>query len=315
MKIKLPIVLLFSCIQLHMYACSCMVSRPDIKTFITTSTVFIGTVANINKVNANEMEITFKVKEIFKGLAEGVGTAKLRTRPGGGDCGLNVVVGQEWVIWAYFYNGVLFSSICTNSKLITDGRDDISILRSFKQKKGNRWYLKDKLVATGILVNDMPGGEWQFYKNEKLQDSGAFKQGKKEGKWVFYTITDTYTFKNRSAVYESDHLTSFKDYDSNGHLSRAVINIDTGTIDRRIVYWKSGRVREHEVYKDGKSYTERYYHENGQLALYRKSSIGPTGDSMEELELYEENGDKLDDKKYFIIFDDKENKFTFKEKN
>lgn len=112
-------------------ACSCGFPR-DMSTeeqvaasFNSSSAVFSGKVISFESTWSGKMKATFEVETIWKG--EIGKKVKVTTGRGGGDCGFEFKVGEEYLVYAYGEDD-LSANICSRTKGLNRADDDISFL-------------------------------------------------------------------------------------------------------------------------------------------------------------------------------------------
>lgn len=103
-------------------ACSCAIFPPKDE-FKRMSAVFRGEVVAVDANN----EITFSVRESFKGADQKLATVRGQRIS---DCGVEVAVGQEFLVWAYHdSDGRLTTNICTRTRPALNMPGDLLLLR------------------------------------------------------------------------------------------------------------------------------------------------------------------------------------------
>ena len=138
--IILGLLLSFLLPQQRAYACSCVPPGPPEMALQEATAVFSGKVTDrqigqrlhfafrypfIHLYQAGA-KFTFAVSEIWKGAP--YETIIINTGTGGGDCGLGLRTGEEYLIYAYGEQNALGSNICTRTRPLANASEDIAIL-------------------------------------------------------------------------------------------------------------------------------------------------------------------------------------------
>jgi hypothetical protein len=130
----------------NVQACDC-VQKPDsvIENLDAMDAVFIGTVESISITSAEESQsyfidnkIRIRLHEVFrKPRTSGKYLTVYTGSVGGGDCGYPFIRGRIYLIFASRIKGArLYTSICTNTKLLSDaGRDVQEIRKEIKRRR------------------------------------------------------------------------------------------------------------------------------------------------------------------------------------
>ncbi len=269
-----------------------------------------------NEARNKQVQIAFKIDEIFKG--EGLEkTLKIYTRQYG--CGLPVKENEEWIIWAYNNSdGSISTNACTRSKR-KDKIDEIE-LKTLQYLKTNpsttEWSNeKGQKVATGKMENNQPIGHWRYYYYDGAMESqGGYVNGKKDGKWFSYLnpssiIESLYEDKVIPKDSVPDQALFINSVSEIGHFKEGLrhgefVDYAYFSVDKphRIRNYKHGRKEGLEIsyhsnglisyvynYKDGKlDGPVRTYHPNGQLKMIGQySDYKPIG----EFKLFNEDGE------------------------
>jgi len=131
MKTTLALVALFVVLSLaYASACSCTYPLPPWEALGQAGSVFIGRVTGIagGGMGAQDVRVTFDVSQVFKGIKPT--TITVSTEGNSATCGYGFEVGGEYIVYASDYNsdGVLSTSICTRTKLLSLAQEDLAEL-------------------------------------------------------------------------------------------------------------------------------------------------------------------------------------------
>ena len=239
MKNIIPILLFLS---FHLpnsaYSCLCEKSYDTVNIDVYLNlyqAIFIGelvSVFNVKKDGEWVYDAELKIEKSFKGT-KGKTIILHQLRTGGGmSCDLVLDIGRKYLIYAFEdYKGRLTTDYCSRTKPYYDKKakrniekqlknfekgikpdlftpdaewakaelqafyggknppnseeliNEIAILESFKTIK-SQYYLNGYLLAEGEVKNGKPDGKWIFYDEEgKILSEGYFVKGKKVGIW------------------------------------------------------------------------------------------------------------------------------------
>jgi len=115
-------------------ACSCLSSGPPCQSLFQVDAVFVGTVRSISPidVSTNSPPYTRHMRVVSLTMERAVrgvqGTmAEVLTGNGGGDCGYEFKVGEQYVVYAYRASGDsrLQTGICSRTKRAADAAEDL----------------------------------------------------------------------------------------------------------------------------------------------------------------------------------------------
>ena len=110
-------------------ACSCARPQPVPHAVDDATRVFVGSVTDIEDVDAFHQRVTFRVTEHFKGSA--VESVELVTAKSSVMCGYPFVEDGSYVVYAHGKEGGLGASACSRTTLAIQG-SDLEALRSGK---------------------------------------------------------------------------------------------------------------------------------------------------------------------------------------
>lgn len=278
-------------------ACSCMPHAPlTIKDFNETSTIFIGKVKSITAVKKSDgddqNEITFELQTIFKGLPAQK-EVKVYTNLSSAACGLYVQKGQNWLLYAHVFKGVLSTNRCSRSNNLAFAKaNELELLKSFSNHpKQKTWMVNGVKRGEGLLINNLPTGKWRyFYADGSLAEEGNYTKGELDGRWTKYV--DVVGWENRlknSNRMEKDTklnredflnrietITNYKmgkvhgefiEYDVlSSKITRLITYVNDQEEGLSINYYTSGLIETLENFKKGElDGISRAYYPNGQL--------------------------------------------------
>lgn len=201
-------------------ACTCTRPLPACMAYQETPVVFAGLVKSIDeqKVEINQfgkMETVrigltahFLVEEPFKGI--NVSEVDVVTGGGGGDCGVNFIVGERYLVYAYKSQGdalsssisrtviggnpstkigALSTSICSRTNLLSRAQDEIELLRAliagkpqtrifgsvveYVQRLGTYEYNMDRIGPLEGLIVKAEGPQGKY--DTKTDSQGGFR--------------------------------------------------------------------------------------------------------------------------------------------
>ena len=110
-------------------ACSCIPPQPVPDAVEDATRVFVGEVADIDRIDAFHRRVTFQVTEHFKGSP--VETLELVTASDGVMCGYLFNEGSTYVVYAHGEEGDLGTGSCSRTTLAIEG-SDLEVLRAGK---------------------------------------------------------------------------------------------------------------------------------------------------------------------------------------
>jgi len=299
-------------------ACSCMPHRPlSIKDFNETSTIFIGKVKNVTAVKQpdgyDQNEITFELQTIFKGLPAQK-EVKIYTNSSSAACGLYVQKGQNWLLYAHVFKGVLSTNMCSrSSNLAFTKTGELELLKSFiNRPKQKIWMVNGIKRGEGLLLNNLPTGKWRYYNADgSLDEEGNYTKGELDGRWTKYvdvSILDN-RLKNNNRMLKGTKLKkedfqnriesvsnykmgknhgAFIDYDVlSSKMTRFITYVDDQQEGLCINYYPSGLIETQENFKNGElDGVSRAYYPNGQLMYEGNYLNGVSG----PFKAYDEQG-------------------------
>ncbi|HKO98911.1 MAG TPA: carboxypeptidase regulatory-like domain-containing protein [Pyrinomonadaceae bacterium] len=121
-------------------ACDCFSAGPVCQEYWQTSAVFVGTVIDSKIVRQKREDfedeqrlVRLSVDEGFRGV-EGP-QVEVRTGTGGGDCGYNFRLAQQYLVYASEHEGKLFTGICSRTREIAAAADDLKYMRGLANGK------------------------------------------------------------------------------------------------------------------------------------------------------------------------------------
>jgi len=309
---------LITCTARFVSACSCMPHAPlSIKDFNETSTIFIGKVKNITAVKQSDgydqNEITFELQTIFKGLPAQK-EVKVYTASSSAACGLYVKKGQNWLLYAHFFKGVLSTSMCSRSRNLAFSKaGELELLKSFSDHPNQKiWVVNGVKRGEGMLLNNLPTGKWRYYfADGSLAEEGNYTKGELDGRWTKYVdvtllenrlkdnnrIAKGIDFKKEDFFNRVERISTYKIGKNHGEfivydvLSSKITRLTTYVDDKEdglsINYYPSGLIETQENFKNGElDGVSRAYYPNGQLMYEGKYANGVSG----SFKAYDEQG-------------------------
>ena len=111
-------------------ACSCARPQPVPDALDDATRVFVGSVTDIEDVDAFHQRVTFRVTEHFKGSA--VESVELVTAKSSVMCGYPFLENGSYVVYAQGEEGVLGTGSCSRTTLAMQG-SDLEALRSLEK--------------------------------------------------------------------------------------------------------------------------------------------------------------------------------------
>ena len=116
------------------FACDCAAASAPCQAFGEASAVFLGTVIDSRNVtvkrgnyDAQMRSVHLSIDTVFRGV-EG-GEVDVLTGFGGGDCGFGFVQSQQYLVYAYEFEGKLTTGICTRTSPVSKADEDLAYLR------------------------------------------------------------------------------------------------------------------------------------------------------------------------------------------
>lgn len=115
-------------VPLHVRACDCVNAVPPCKAFANSHAVFAGRVVSISAPDGGYRMVTFDVTSAYRGI-DGK-TAEVRTGLGGGDCGYEFRVGEQYLVYAdpQPNTATLYTGICERTRPLSQAKDDLEYL-------------------------------------------------------------------------------------------------------------------------------------------------------------------------------------------
>ncbi|MEH7453566.1 hypothetical protein [Gottfriedia acidiceleris] len=126
------------------FACSCVKEQTVQKEFSQSKAVFSGKVIDIKTTkfsNPNYKKVLFEVSKTWKGISSS--QVIIKTGQGDGDCGINFIKGQNYLVYAraskmYGENSQsLTTTICDSTKEFSLAQKDLTILGEGKKPTKN----------------------------------------------------------------------------------------------------------------------------------------------------------------------------------
>ena len=133
------VVFLFS--PLVIQACSCMFSGLPCQSYWNTPIVFSGRVVEITTPKIEETRsaafprktVRFAVSQAFRGIS---GTmVEVVTGTGGGDCGYDFKLNENYLVYADNYQGKIYTGICNRTRLLSEADEDIEYINNLSKLK------------------------------------------------------------------------------------------------------------------------------------------------------------------------------------
>jgi hypothetical protein len=124
----------------NVFACSCAGSSPPCQAYGEAAAVFVGTVIDSHNVTIKYGDIDEQMRSVRFSLDtafRGVEAAQVEvlTGFGGGDCGFGFVQSQQYLVYAYEFQGKLSTNICTRTRSIAKAQEDLLYLRGLGRAK------------------------------------------------------------------------------------------------------------------------------------------------------------------------------------
>jgi antitoxin component YwqK of YwqJK toxin-antitoxin module len=287
-------------LPVNLIACSCGTDRGPvtIKHYNNSEYIISGkalkVIINQKEETDKQRKIEFQIDEIFKGNIQSK-KVTIYTALSDASCGLFINENEEWVVYAYMHDGVIYTNLCTRSepkKYVS--AVDYKSLKNFKSNPSNTEWKNDLgiLIAVGKLENHMPIGNWKyFYGNGYLESEGSYKNGEYDGKWIKYqdpevietrlrydkkipqdSILDLQLPKNNILEIQN-YKEGFRDGEfiqfgyNSIYKPKRILNYKKGELDgKSIMYYDNGLIFYEQNYSEGKlNGYERLYYKNGQL--------------------------------------------------
>ena len=153
-------------------ACSCAGVMTPCHAYGEASAVFLGTVIESKFVKIKDGDFEHEMRSVrlsidtpFRGV-EGA-EVEVITGSGGGDCGFYFRQSQQYLVYAYAYEGKLSTGICTRTRPASQANEDLAYLRGLSDAKptvtisgkvvankrgANRRYEETPVAGTTITV-------------------------------------------------------------------------------------------------------------------------------------------------------------------
>lgn len=299
-----PLVLL--CVSIPVSkGCSCS-EKPelDIRDLNDAELIFTATLEKY-KIGMSAGVLTFKTKEVFKGNIEETITIYFQAKTGHTlfNKSVKFIEEKDWIIFArkkvvgdreyYRLIEVESSEYCSLSRPVKEKSKEDNYLKYLakngKQADGFQEILdaRDIVIAEGTYKNNAPMMNWKYFRPDgRIEFSGEYKSGKREGEWLKYSTTS----KGKSIViqkrfYRQGRLREIHDLKYSGSVSFKKFLSDSTEIrhylydDGRIncitnknkdedtmhtlIFYKNGIKREEKYFKADKLIRRFRYDENG----------------------------------------------------
>lgn len=220
-KNKIFIIIILLLFSLRCFPCSCETINPYmiVNDFNASEIIFKGKVSKITLKEIDGQpfkEIIFTINSDYK--KNNFKTITIYTPTEGTACGLEIdKINDEWIIWAYSYNGRNFTNQCTRSKLVKKySTVDLNLLEQLSNSSGyNTWKNPDDtILGEGTIVNTKAVGHWNYYDNGFIVSEGTYKEGLKTGDWTEYYLPSELVYNNNktdlSLIYNSPTWKNFR---------------------------------------------------------------------------------------------------------
>ncbi len=217
----------FLCLSANVImACSCVMPGPiSVDELIESPLVFYGTVMSVDEEvpekrggnpfggSLRNKKVQFKISTVVFG-DKSADEVMVVTGASSASCGINFIVGEEWIVWTYDGGDELHTGICTRSarKEKMDKHHKNLVSDFLKHKKNKKWCDKDKNHnAEGSVMEGKPYGKWiVFYDTGDVKYTGAYKDGKKHGLWKYNASReDAYRWVHDSYPAENTKLEEY----------------------------------------------------------------------------------------------------------
>jgi hypothetical protein len=132
------------------------VESVDLKWSVIEAKVGALIPADIEDDNSPEMQVSFDVSRSYRG--EQQKNIRIRTGVGGGDCGFDFQVGEQYLVYAFAdESGKLSTGICSGTALLDERKADVSYLRGEPVVSEN--VVRNRNATTGKLCGRvLPAG-------------------------------------------------------------------------------------------------------------------------------------------------------------
>ena len=135
-------------------ACSCMM--PDIDRQIeTSSAIFTGRVIDADRLNAAPLSqpdlvrVVFSLERAYKGDLSG--TATVYTAANAAACGVNFLVGERYLVFAYESEGTLRTGLCNMTQPVEGASD---VLRQLSQRRTSPEVINQSMLSREMRAVD-----------------------------------------------------------------------------------------------------------------------------------------------------------------
>lgn len=128
MKLAIALLALSAAIPLDALACSCLRPQPVPEAVDNATRVFVGKVAEVERIDGLYRRVTFQVTEHFKGSP--VESIQLTTAADGAMCGYPFHEGSTYVVYADGDESDLQTGSCSRNTLAIQPGSDLEVLRA-----------------------------------------------------------------------------------------------------------------------------------------------------------------------------------------
>ena len=119
-----------------LYSCSCLEPPPPQEAYEDSDIVFSGELSNIILDDSGYYyEVTFQIIDIWKG--DDFEEIIILTETSSDACGYDFQINQEYLVYAYYYNGGIYTNICTRTNLLEYASEDLEYLENLNIDNNN----------------------------------------------------------------------------------------------------------------------------------------------------------------------------------
>jgi hypothetical protein len=144
-SIVLAVMLFFLLSPSNVSACTCAFIETAQEELALQDVVFVGQVMAIVEPEPGQLQTTFKIEKIYKGLPVGTTTIEVYSLSAGKSCGIVFDLNEKYLIFGANSSEKLYTSSCTRSKKLSAAAGDLKELeqpraptKEISNKKKNR---------------------------------------------------------------------------------------------------------------------------------------------------------------------------------
>lgn len=184
-------------------------------------------------------------------------------------------VGDSMLLFLNYFNNKPFISRCSRQYYIDEFSSEPALLelKKYLIKKdtlAKEYYSNGKLQSQGELINGLPHGEWQYFKEDgTLEMVGVYDKGSKQGVWKEYYNNEWHHQNYEKGIKNGIHL----DYYENGNTKESGIYVNDVKTGIWTSFYKNSIPKEQIDWTTGKIYFWNTWNPNGEIMVRMGNGI------------------------------------------